>query len=406
LIDPAPPAGYGDSQAPSPPPASGVRRHQSLNYPNAAGSQRLGGGLKRAGTLQAPPIKVNQSQGYPAGQSPSPTNADEDEDEGLDEDPYFPPNQYPTSPMGRTSPWATPGSGSNEWRQGGNGNSVDDVSRALNALELSQSYQGVNYQQQGQSAHPPRFNPSHPPPQNAPGLRRGSQSGSSTPGVGVQMAASGRGLQLVTDFDGRTSHVPQGSVGGPASASAYVPPIGHGPGQPAMNQQYGNPPQQVGRDRALTASGTTTWDQKERVLGGRASNPNLQYGYQSAQGNKGGNGIPNVPPIPSHYLNQSQAPRLGPSTTFAAGGNDRGQNGGNGGNGGSQPQLGTDGVSTPVDVPTLLATKGYNPVDFDIKPIFVSISTSTSRAPLTINSGALLCHQVLYRRRCSQVVEI
>jgi len=137
-----------------------------------------------------------------------------------------------------------------------------------------------------------------------------------------------------------------------------------------MNQQYGNPPQQVGRDRALTASGTTNWDQKERVLGGRASNPNLQYMYQSGQGNKGGNGIPNVPPIPSQYLNQSQAPRLGPSTNFNVVGNDRGQGNGNNGNGGGQAPLGVDGVSTPVDVPTLLATKGYNPVDFDIKPIF------------------------------------
>jgi hypothetical protein len=34
------------------------------------------------------------------------------------------------------------------------------------------------------------------------------------------------------------------------------------------------------------------------------------------------------------------------------------------------PAQGT--VTSPVDVPTLIATKGYNPVNFDTKPSFVS----------------------------------
>src|SRR5258708_5719930 len=87
----------------SPPPAANVRRHQSLNYPNAAGPRRMNA-LKRAGTLQTTPIKTHQSQGYSSGQSPSPTGAEEDghEEEGS----YFPEVQgnYPSS-IGRSSPW-------------------------------------------------------------------------------------------------------------------------------------------------------------------------------------------------------------------------------------------------------------------------------------------------------------
>ena len=60
-----------------------MRRHQSLNYPNAAsGVRRLQQGLKRAGTLQAPPVRGGSQVGtpYSGAQSPSPTNADEEYD--------------------------------------------------------------------------------------------------------------------------------------------------------------------------------------------------------------------------------------------------------------------------------------------------------------------------------------
>lgn len=182
---------------------------------------------------------------------------------------------------------------------------------------------------------------------------------------------SNRALQLqplVTDFDGRRTPTSHGHQG-PASAAAYVPPIGHPqpqqqPQQPqrgmSMNASSNN------NDRALTASGTTTWDQKERLLGGRGSNPNLQYMFvQGQQGRPDGAGIPNVPPIPSQYLQQQpggQGPRLGVTTQVQPG---QGQ----GGNGGQSLQ---GFVNSPIDVPSLIALKGYNPANFDIRPSFVS----------------------------------
>jgi hypothetical protein len=185
---------------------------------------------------------------------------------------------------------------------------------------------------------------------------------------------SSRTLQpLVTDFDGRRTPTSQGNQG-PVSASPYVPPIGHHPQQqqPQLPQRgmSMNAPS-TSNDRALTATGTTTWDQKERFLGGRGSNPNLQYMYaQGQQGRPDGAGIPNVPPIPSQYLQQQQpggqGPRLGVAT--------QGQPGqGQGGNGGQSLQ---GFVNSPIDVPSLIALKGYNPSNFDIRPTFVSRNIS------------------------------
>lgn len=73
--------------------------------------------------------------------------------------------------------------------------------------------------------------------------------------------------------------------------------------------------------------------------------------------------------MPSQYLNnQGQAPRLG-----SQGGNNGQQSqGGRGSAQGSNQNAPADNVITsPIDVPTLIATKGYNPVDFDTRPIFV-----------------------------------
>ncbi|KAI0672855.1 YTH-domain-containing protein [Trametes maxima] len=360
----------GLPNVPSPPPgasgAGGVRRHQSLNYPTATASvRRLASGLKRAGTLQVG-AKGAQGVPYSGAQSPSPTNADEyDDDESVraDEDSYFAVSsqsgsQYPGSPIGRSSPWSTPGG---EWRaqlgsnngglinNGGNG-AIDDVSRALSQLEINQQYGNI---QQGQSAHPPRFNPSHPPPPQAPGMRSGNGG-----------SASSRKLQLVTDLDGRNN---QSSV---QSASAYVPPIGHGlaqPGQQSNRDEQQQQQQPHHRDRAFTASGGTPWDNKERLLVGHASNPSLQQLYQQGKlAAEGGQNIPSVPSIPSQYLNQGQAPRMGAAAPGNNGGGQGGQNPAQGGQNGS----GENFITSPIDVPTLIATKGYNPVEFDTRPTF------------------------------------
>jgi hypothetical protein len=167
--------------------------------------------------------------------------------------------------------------------------------------------------------------------------------------------SSANKLQLVTDFDGRKTPLTQGI---PVSASPYVPPIGH------------TLPQQQQRtvlerdDRVQTASSTTSWEQKDRILTGRASNPNLQYGYQQGKGN-----IPNVPPIPQQYLQQQQqqqqqqggphAPRLGVATGLGQG---QGQSG--------IAQAPQGFINSPIDVPSLIAAKGYNPAAFDVRPQF------------------------------------
>ena len=381
---------------PSPPPAAGVRRHQSLNY---AGPKRMNA-LKRAGTLQTPPIKTHQSQGYSSGQSPSPTGAEEDEHE--EEESYFQGN-YPPS-IGKSSPWGTPGAtGNHDWRTpagpvtpGSIHNAgMDEVSRALSTLELNQTYQSSGSYQPSQG--PPRFNLNHPSAQQQQNLRRGSQSGTTTPGLPNNPGNGSRKPNLVTDLnDGRGGQGLSQGVGGPASASAYMPAIGHGLTQREHSDLLGQGSNGLPgggdrhqRDRAFTASSASQWEQKDRVLVGRSSNPNLGGSYRSGGSNGGNNVIPNVPPIPPQFLNnQGQAPRMGRDQNnfgMVGGGSGSGQHdqnhGGsvNGNGAGTNPSathfhIGSgDPITSPVDVPTLLATKGYNPVEFDIKPPCVSL---------------------------------
>ncbi|KAI0703550.1 YT521-B-like domain-containing protein [Cytidiella melzeri] len=324
----------GGIPGPSPPPsdsgAAGVRRHQSLNYPTVGGVRRLNAGLKRAGTLQAPPIKGSTPQGlYPDAQSPSPTLADEEVDGDsarAEEDGYFlgsavPQGQYPT----RSSPWSTPGS-QHDWRThlGGNvptniaaGADIDDINLALAAVELDQQYAGGvgnNYQQGGS-----------------------------------------RKLQLVTDVSNQLS------PGSAHSAAPYVPPIGHSV-QPGISRQGED--QHGHRERAFT-TGTNLWDQKERLLGGKVSNPNLQHFYQGKNGN---HNIPGVPPIPAQFFNntQGQGPRLGHSQPF----NNAASQQARSSQGPSQNSTADNFITSPMDVPTLIAAKGYNPAEFDTRPFF------------------------------------
>jgi hypothetical protein len=204
---------------------------------------------------------------------------------------------------------------------------------------------------------------------------------------------SNRKLQpLVTDFDGRKTPTSQSNQG-PVSASPYVPPIGNHSQQQQQQQQQ--QPQRgmsmnASSDRGFNASGPTPWDMKERPLGGRGSNPNLQYMYaQGQQGRPDGAGIPNVPPIPSQYLQQQHpgGPGLRPGVAT------QGQPG-QGNNGGQSLQ---GFVNSPIDVPSLIALKGYNPSNFDIRPPFVG----RFPRPLTILlltrafislAGTFLCH--------------
>jgi hypothetical protein len=306
-------------------------------------------GLRRAGTLQ--------NQGRTHGQqpqTPSPTGADEEFAEGStghDDESYFDRQvsnqgqQYPTSPINR-SPWSTP---SNEWRSGAGGNvnlvgsnngnsAIEDLQRGLSSMDINSQYSAAAFSG-AQSNHPPRFNPNQP--QQFTALRSTAQNDSDA-----------RKLQLVTNLDERGNQI-AGSSSGPVSASAYVPPIGHP--QSTGQQQRGGTGEPDGH--AITASGT--WDQKDRVLHTRTSNPNINFGSNAQQQQQKGQGIPSVPPIPSQFLqaNQQQNFRVGLNT----------QMGGGLGALGAQPGI----LTSPIDIPTLIANKGYNPQNFDTRPSFV-----------------------------------
>ena len=364
---------YATSHIPSPPPAgSGVRRHQSLTYgAHNSVRQMTSSGLKRSGTHQG------GGRHPPPGHSPSPPNAEEEYNEEqelanpheYEYDSYLESRssqpaqqlqsqgQYPTSPMGRSSPWSTPSTG--DWRASGGSftpaGNPDELARALSNLDINHNmYVGNTGYQGGQSTHPPRFNPTHPPPALSPGMRQGNMQANT---------GSSRKLQLNTDLDGRKTPTAQPSQA-PGSAPAYGQPIG---GQQQMHQPRTGSMSDA--DRAMAAAGAT-WEQKEK-LGQRTSNPNLSYRYN--QGQKGN--IPNVPSIPSQYLNQQsgQAPRMGNSFNQAQ---TQGDNSG-------QPVPGF--INSPVDVPSMIAGKGYNPPSFDIRPSFVRRLSSGRYNPIKVS---------------------
>ncbi len=198
---------------------------------------------------------------------------------------------------------------------------------------------------------PPRFNP------NQGALQQQSTGSRGNSGNGNYIANGGNGNRLASgpEFDGRKTPLSQPQRGYP-------------------QQQY----QQ--RDER-------NWDQNEQSLRGRASNPNMQYNYQqggshmksaSASSSSGGalgssGSVPSVPPIPQQYLqqppsgqgnqNQGGRPGLGVATSFN--------------NPASSSPVIPSGqtpvqpfANTPIDVPSLIATKGYNPATFETRPQF------------------------------------
>jgi hypothetical protein len=125
--------------------------------------------------------------------------------------------RYPTSPMGRSSPWGTPGAG--EWRTAGGSftpvgaGNPDDLARALSNLDINHHNINVGNAgyQGGQSSHPSRFRPAP-----SAGMRLGNMQGANT--------GSSRKLQLDTGPDGRKTPTQPGPA--PGSAPAYVQAMG------------------------------------------------------------------------------------------------------------------------------------------------------------------------------------
>lgn len=336
----SPSIGGPASHVPSPPPAeSGVRRHQSLTYGghgHQVRHQLSSSGLKRSGTLQASSNIKHPAQPQP----PSPTNAEEDypypEEDQYDEEAYYPvaasprtqqpppgSGAYSNSPMRRASPWTQ----GNDWNAGTS--AVDDVQRALSALELDNggSQQQMYNSAQDMGSHPPRF--SH------------NQQNMGQPGRG--------NMNSGPEFDDRRQ-----MYGGAQSGYSH-------PSQHQRSHTQGN----NDRDERSQAMGGPIWDQNGRMVSGRASNPNLRYGYQQGQQQGPGN-IPNVPAIPQQYLQTqqtlpTQAPRLGASSSDPQ---SQGQ-----GSLGQGNQFNNNNMNA-VDVPSLIALKGYNPQTFETRPQF------------------------------------
>lgn len=101
--------------------------------------------------------------------------------------------QYPGSPLGRASPWGTPGGA--DWRTPGGAFSgpvptIDDVARALSTMELNNANQLYS---NSQSPHSPRSIPIQPPLLTDSIRQNAVHPGNGTP----------RRLQLNTDLEGR-----------------------------------------------------------------------------------------------------------------------------------------------------------------------------------------------------------
>ncbi|CAE6438041.1 unnamed protein product [Rhizoctonia solani] len=371
---------YAPQPSNSPPPASNIRRHTSLTTNAAAGAA----GRRRLAAQRAAEQRAAQSPS-----PPSPAYADNDH------------GHSPLSPIGRT-PWgpATPPitTANREWRPEP---SIDDVQRQFANMDLIPPSQNLEVSTSPTPRrlspgpnHPPRFRANSPQPgASQQGQQIGSQAGFNG-GGGRQLTK----LQLITDLTPPAVPPKQ-----PQSAAASVPPIGHG--IPQTRRWYGRPGEQGGYsdnsnaqrqdDKPFTASGVV-WDQKDRIIGTRSGNS----GFDAS-------GAPPVPPLPQAYtgmmqpgmnfgginmggLDTSSLARFGMGmgmmspggvgnmttglgqgrlqVNTAVGGPGQGVNNsavGNGnGNGGTSPS----GYLSPVDIPSLIVSKGYNPANFDIRP--------------------------------------
>ena len=248
-----------------------------------------------------------------------------------------------------------------------NANMFDEVHLALQQLDISNqqnaSYQNQNQQQQG-AGLPPRMNATSIPAALRPGNAGGFSNGNGL-AMNQVRGAQHMGTGKLLDDDGAKGN--------------GVQPIGHG-----LHNLQGPRAPGAGRDNQAQNQGGN-WDQ-QRSLTSRNSNPNLQY----SAGNYDASSLPPNPPIPQQYLNQQQqqhgagqGPRMGVVSPFqGAQGQDQQQQLPVGMQspplGGAANLQNAGGFITAMDVPTLIATKGYNPATFDCKPAFVSISVISS----------------------------
>jgi YTH domain-containing family protein len=339
----------------SPPTATGaVRRHASMTDGPRA---RKEPDLRRHPTLSGkPPMRSSTMNAT--------TEAADDEYPAAFEDAEEDPTSYPPESAYagiQQASWDHPTPNDQTWRADQQQPNIEEVMNNLSNLDIQR--QGPNYARGG-----PRFDP------NAPG---------GYPDYAQQLQQrhvmnQAQRLPLNTEVQ---------APSGPVSASAYVPAPGHNAYHPNRESMSS------GDDHHRSASGSE-WDRKSPMLRARGSNPNIWQGYQTQYGGGGFGNMPPPPPIPAQYLNQVQAAGrlgggnmpLGMGGYGPAGGTGQafGPVGGGGLMGQSQGQPGLQQqpptldpaaiLSSPIDVPSMIAQKGYNPANFDTRPPFVSFS--------------------------------
>jgi len=285
------------------------------------------------------------------------------------------PSSYPPESAygGIQSSWDSPTTSDQPWLADQQQTDIEDVMNNLSNLDLQR--QGTNYPRGG-----PIFDP------NAAG---------GYPDYAQQLPQR--------NIIGQAQKIPQGTEAqtspGLINASTYVPVPGH-------NSYHSNRESVGSGDGHRRSPSGSDWEPKSRMLKGRGSNPNLGQGYHSQYMGAFGN-MPPPPPIPSQYLDQVQSNRLvqgganmplgmggygptgGPGQAFGAVGGIMGQVPGQTGLQ-QQPQILDPAaiLSSPIDVPTMIAQKGYNPATFDIRPPFVGPSPHSSK--ISLNSQCRL----------------
>lgn len=337
-----------------PPPSAGanIRRHQSLTYGTA--NSNPAPRLVRAVTGSRRVGRAQEALALPRTASPV-----EDGDE----------DSTPSSPVARAV-WGDTSGGYNSpsknmWKE----DLVDDVSKALDALEMQTSDRTGSQYQLGynRSLDTP---PSSTPPRLGQSL--GFGSGQDLPRSSYAQQSSTQGLYLTTSGQNQ-----QSQIRGPVSASPFVPQVGRRQSQTSESSYTSD----VHRAHTLpeaSSKGSNNFIGPNGYGGNQATfgynqlysntfmDPSISMnlslpGYNSLGVNSGlgvGMALPYGSLENDALRAGSMMNSMGPSTTensFAS-------------NGGTRSKELEPTITSPIDVQALIQQKGYNPVAFDTRP--------------------------------------
>ena len=357
-----------------PPNAAGaVRRHVSMTDGQRA---RKGGGLQRHPTMSAkPPVRSSTMNATTDATDKDFPPYDDDNVVDAEDPASYPPEsayggiQNDWDNSGETDTWnANPPPGVPDWRMNQQQVHVDELTSSLSNMDLQR--QPANYARGG-----PRFESNHP------GMYQDYSQQLQ------QQSALTHAQRLNTEIQGPA---------GPASAGAYIPQQGHagyGSIQRDSVASMGS-----GEEHHRGASGSD-WD-KSRMLKGRGSNPSIGQSYQGQYGGGAFGNMPPPPPIPSQYLNQvhPRSGSMGAIGGYGSPGQNFGPIGSPPGQVNVQPPPLLDPaafLSSPIDVPTMIAQKGYNPATFDTRPPYVR-DFRGGKYESDVLTGQIFCYQVIY----------